>query len=299
MKAGAFTKGIGGVLGRGALLPIRYGLTPTRMRLELSRMRDLLERCGVTPTIPTTGVVLRRHPGIADALRGADVAIHGYRHVSYSDLTKADQASDIDAARKIFSDSGFDVRGFRAPYLRANGVTLDLLAERQLAFDSSLPRMGLQPGDSLYQRVRTLAERRYRLAASSASEISNSAGVVELPVALPDDEILIDGMGIRSSATQSKVFESMLGHALQSSSLLVLQVHPERFRFCSEAIELLVEHATDEGAWVASLSEAADWIRRQTGKAKSWPKGRSFALSVTGDLDAISLGDFARRFVGA
>ena len=111
----------------------------------------------------------------------------------------------------------------------------------------------------------------------------------------PDDEILIDALGMHSTAGLWHAFEAMMEMASSTGSHLVLQVHPERFHICEAALELLIERASDAGGWLTPLSEAADWVVRSAEGIRRWPGGHSFALSITGDLDAVSIGDFASR----
>jgi len=117
-------------------------------------------------------------------------------------------------------------------------------------------------------------------------------------VALPDDEILVDAMGLRRPAALWRIFESMLEQVRIEGSLLALMVHPERFGFLSDAVELVLQRATDDGAWKASLSEISRWVIQRGGSSTTWPHGSAYAVAITGDLDALSLTDFAWRAIG-
>jgi len=260
-------------------------------------MEALLQRWEAVPTVPTTAIVLERHPELARSLNGSDIAVHGYRHVAYTDLSAKQQAEDLDSAIQVFTRQGLAVHGFRAPYLRADRTTQSLLAKRGFLFDSSGVQYVLPRSHPAFAGALRLISRRYgqETLASVPHLLSNR--LVELPVSLPDDVILVDGLGITRPSTLSRVLEAMLGEIRASRSLLVAQIHPERFHLLREAVELALERATEESAWKASLSEIAQWVLR--GKApKNWPNGSPYAISVTGDLDAVSIGDFAARFRG-
>src|SRR5205809_6133837 len=112
-------KGFRGSARRASLLPRRYGLGPERLRSRLREMAAVLARWAATPTVPVTANTLDRHPGITEDLHGMDPAIHGYRHIAYSSLTEAEQASDLDAAVTAFRRHDLPAHGFRAPYLAA------------------------------------------------------------------------------------------------------------------------------------------------------------------------------------
>jgi hypothetical protein len=287
-------KGLGGTVYRASLLPVRYGISPDRIVSRLVRMIAMMARWDTRPTIPITASILERHPGLLRRLRDADLAVHGYRHISYADTSLDEKRSDLDAACNVFSDLGLVARGFRAPYLRADRDTLDLVRHRGFLFDSSSTHFALPAAHPISRAVRQLVSSRY-----GEEPISPAATAyptfVEMPVSLPDDEILVDALGMHSTAGLWHAFEAMMEMASLTGSHLVLQVHPERFHICEAALELLLERASDAGGWLTPLSEAADWVVRSTDGSRRWPGGHSFALSVTGDLDAVSIGDFASR----
>ena len=295
MEEGRLGKGVLDSVRRAALLPRRYGLRPERIRSRLREMSAALRRFDITPTVPVTAITLDRHPSIAADLAGLDVAIHGYRHIAYSGRPAASQARDLDAARASFSRHGIESRGFRAPYLLADATTSRLLRERGFAFDSSTPHFVLPLDHPMASDALRLATSRYGEIPKGPANPELQDGLVELPVALPDDEILVDGLGITNPATLGRVLDSMLGAACSTGSLLVLQAHPERFHLLREAIESLLGQATDRGAWKASLSEVAAWLSREGVRPLRWPEGHSWALSVSGDLDAVAIDDFLQR----
>jgi hypothetical protein len=87
----------------------------------------------------------------------------------------------------------------------------------------------------------------------------------------------------------------MLDETLNSNSLLVLQIHPERFQYCDQAVFRLLNDATIAGFWMASLTEVAEWTNHCGGNVRSWPSGQVAAIVLSGDLDALSLRDFGPR----
>jgi len=289
MKAG---KGLRGTARRASLLPARYGLTPDKLRTRIRAMTADLSRWEATPTVPVTANALDRHPEIAGDLVGCDSAIHGYRHVRYAGLSEAAQSHDLDLASRAFRNHQVPVQGFRAPYLAADATTRALLKSRGFAYDSSSPSMALPTDHPAAGEIVRLAEARYGDVPSGPARPTLEGGLVELPVALPDDEILIDGLGIDNEEGLGRIFQAMLRPALDAGALLVLQIHPERFHLCSKAIGGVLRSATDGGAWIAPLSEIASHVRASP---SGWPAGHAMALAVTGDLDAVSLLDFARR----
>ena len=288
------SKGLRGKVSRVVVLPARYGLGPDRMGRRIERMIAFMSHWEAQPTIPVTASVLDRHPSVISSLRGADLAIHGYRHRSYANMSVDQQAADLDAAISAFGRHGLVTDGFQAPYLSTNPATFRLLKSRRFVYDSSVPEFSLAGVDSISRRAKKLADMRYgRTASVSRSDVAGS--FIELPVALPDDEILVDGLGLRGASTLTRVVGAMADQARVSAGHLILQVHPERFHLFSDALRSVMEKVTEEGGWKASLAEVASWILAGKGGPGHWPGGRPYALSVTGDLDAVSLADFASR----
>ena len=258
-------------------------------------MVALIDRWDFRPTIPVTASVLDRHPAIVSRLNGADLAIHGYHHRSYAEMTVQEQAADLDGAISAFGRHGLVTSGFRAPYLGTRPSTFSILISRRFVYDSSIPVFCLPEQDPISSRVHLLAEKRYGRTQSSTLRVRGGRPFTELPVALPDDEILVDGLGIRRASALSRVLTTMAERARVAAGHLILQVHPERFDIMSDALDSVLQKATDDGAWRSSLSEAAEWILSSRGGRGRWPDGAPYAVSVSGDLDAVSLADFAGR----
>ncbi len=296
MQSQEFSKGVAGTIRRVAFVPARYGLRPDRIVRRLRRMISLADRWGLDATIPVTASALDRHPGIVTSLSGVDLAIHGYNHVSYADLTIEEQNADIAGAKAAFIRHGVQTTGFRAPYLRLHPATYAILRSNGFVYDSSLPDLFLPESDPAYQSVSSLSGMRYANFRSLTRRAdAATASLIEFPVALPDDEILVDGLGIRRSSTLSRILGTMVEHAARSGRHLVLQIHPERFDFFSDALNLVLQKASDDGAWKASLAQASAWAISRGGQPGNWPNGSPYALSLTGDLDAVSLADFVAR----
>ncbi len=261
-------------------------------------MGTLLQRWGLKPSVPTTAVVLKLHPSIRRILADFDVAIHGFRHVVYSELSMEKVAMEVDSALETFREASLPVHGFRAPYLRPNPEMFPLLAQRGLAFDSSATAFVLPDDHPAAAAAWKLAMRRYGSSRGDPQTKVPCSGLVELPVSLPDDEILVDGMSIRRPSSLSRIFNSMLAQIRIRGALFVVQVHPERFNFFREPLTHVLAQAAEDSAWMASLSEIANHVLR-SGLQGGWPRGSPYAISVTGDLDAVSVADFATRFLGA
>ena len=298
MAASLAMKGFRGTIQRAAILPVRYGATTSKIHRCLNGMISLCERFDFEPTIATTVSVLDRHRELVSSLGDVDVAVHGFHHVAYSRLTREQQANDLELAIRTLNRLGLSARGFRAPYLSVSRDTPRLLRSRGFLFDSSSIEVSLPEGHSLSPDLLDLIRTRYGSQIQSPTYQLREEGPIEFPVSLPDDELLVEGLRIRNSKVLFRILESMLLDAKSRSSLLVLQIHPERYQIFSDALELVLRKSQDEGACRLSLGEAAEWIIHGGSAPQGWPHGASYALAVTGDLDAASLSDFAPRIGG-
>ncbi len=283
---------------RALMLPRRYGLTSKRFLRNLKDMVALLKRRGVVATFPMTVTVLERHLELANMLNGMDMAVHGFRHRDISHLDTASQASIMKVATERFRSFGLEATGFRAPYLRWSESTIEAAAATGFLYDSSMPA-GWSCGTELDSRTDVkIALAAYGIEAISTHSPSLRGKLIEMPVALPDDEILIDRLGVTEFEGLSRAMTAMADSAILSSGHLVLQLHPERFHFFGEALDNMLDHAFSKRAWVAPLRDVAKWWLKRTPDGPRWPDSASCALTISGDIDAVTLGDFVVRRLG-
>ena len=282
---------------RALLLPGRYGVSEKKFLRRLEDMVALLKRHGVVGTFPTTATVLERHPAIAKILDGMELAIHGYNHRDMSGVEKDRQESMIREAIEIFRSFNLEVNGFRAPYLRWSDSTLDAVAGVGLLYDSSIPvawRCG-KDVDSATLLKDALAS--YGVGEVGTHFPAIRGNLVEMPVAVPDDEILIDRVDVSATDRLTKALMAMTDSAVLSGGHLVLQLHPERFHIFGNALDDVLKHALEQRIWIASLGEVAKWWKEKTASGPAWSGGAGCALTISGDIDAVTLGDFiVRRF---
>lgn len=251
---------------------MRYGFTSRRFGELLYDFIALLRRYGVKPTLPVTASVLKRHPHMFQSVQslGAEFAIHGYRHVDYTLLTPEEIAEHLHQAENIFRKYNISYSGYRFPYLRSDASRIDQLALQGFQWDSSEaiswnsldPRKFDKREWKLYQRI---------LQTYNASDADTSfalpfirKGLVEIPVSVPDDDILIERLGLNDDELMKKIWEKMIRRIRERGELLVLQVHPERFRMYRHALEhLLILAKNWNDGWFATLDEICTWWKER------------------------------------
>ena len=124
--------------------PSLWDAFPSRVEWAVERILDLLDEHAVTGTFFTLGWIAERHPRLVSriALRGHEVASHGYGHEMLNALDPARFRTDLRRARAALEDAAQRrVVGYRAPTWSIGPATawaLDVLIEEGYRYDASI-----------------------------------------------------------------------------------------------------------------------------------------------------------------
>jgi peptidoglycan/xylan/chitin deacetylase (PgdA/CDA1 family) len=261
-------------LARAVSIGWRYGADSRNFVSALGGFVELTAVFGVKPTFPVPATVLHRHPQVLKAVarRGAELAAHGYAHLDYTGIEDSEVERHLQNAKSIFSRHGFERIGFRFPFLRRNPGLLAELDRHSLVWDSSevlnwdvLGRSEFTA--SAWEAYERILETYAPIPASSTRSLPYFIGnLVEIPVSMPDDDVLIDRMNVRDSGRLYSVWDFMLMETWRREESMVLQLHPERYAFFRKALHRLLRRASCLGnVWTASLGEIAGWWRERSG----------------------------------
>ena len=261
------------IFDRAAIIAARFGLGSKNMRNALGLYRSILAEADAPATFPITATVLRRHSGVLRELHDdrIEVAVHGLVHNDHAQMDLEEQQWAIRAAAAIFDRLEVPYRGFRGPYLRANEHTGQVLRELGFLYGCSqsvvFPVVGAaavsRMGRHAYGRALGLYEPLD--AKRIAVRPRQIEGVIDIPVALPDDEILVDRLGF-TPAQQEAVWLAILDQTYERGELFTLQLHPERIRQAACALRTVLRRARtlDPKVWIARLDEIAYWWKRRS-----------------------------------
>lgn len=287
------SRGLRNSFERAGQVASRFGITAGRMDARLHSFADIVERYDVRPSLPITAAVLDRNPQVAKRLqdRGVELCVHSFVHNDLSQLSAAEQVRQIGRAIDLFNRHGIRFRGFRSPYLKYNQATLEAVEQAGFEYDSNLPfywappgfasslsageQDGLRRGLDFYKPVEFPAER---------SLPRLTGGLIEIPVSLPDDEILLDRVGM-DPARIGDIWIEMARMALDRGELFTVQLHPERLTILRDALCRTLDFARGSGDfWLATLSEISDWWKRRAAAAFSVTSaGRDlYGIDLTG-----------------
>ena len=262
MKGATRSRGGFGKLSRAFSIIRNYGFSSHRLEESLDSFRRFLRDNDCPATFACPSVLLEKSEDLVGFLKEFDVAIHGMEHIDYRNVTAGRIESDLRQAISDFESVGLNPKGFRAPYLRWNKEMIKALAGSGLAYDSS-SSVFWNVGErdlSSQKEVREVLDfysSEYEVVTPSLPRIED--GVVRLPVSLPDDEILVERLTISYPEDFLTYWLEMLKRSHERSELLVLQIHPERFPLCEDALRLLLQEVRKRNIWNATLGEVASW----------------------------------------
>ena len=267
-------RGPAGSAARTAKVLARFGATTAAMVQRLERYDAITSELGIRPTWPTTACVLARHPEVLQrfAALGAEIPVHGLVHGDHAAMDRQRQRDTIGRAMELFARAGLEPTGFRGPYLRYNEATLEVLRELGFRYHSS---------QAVHFPLRSEATPGYELALElySAIDAQDVAlvprlrdGLVDMPVAIPDDETLVERLRWTECAAASQWCQ-MLDLTHSRGDLFTLQLHPERIPELGNALQAVLGEARRRmpKIFIARLDEIASW----------WLRRSRFRLTVT------------------
>ena len=270
----ARAKGPFGLFLRARSIAGRYGLTSAKMDQALSCYTEVLHRFDCGASFPITAVTLKRHSNtIAKYLDlNIEFAVHGYTHTNYGKLAPEAQLAHLQLAREIFTKVGITPMGFRSPYLSRDDNLYSAIEEAGFSYMSNQPFLWdalenstLDPSTSAgYERALAFYD---PWRASERLSLPRQEGqLVEIPVSLPDDEIMIERLG-GANGLVKKTWLRILSQTYQLGELFTLQLHPERIAHCVEGLSAVLTEAREltPGVWIARLDEIAAWWKARAG----------------------------------
>jgi peptidoglycan/xylan/chitin deacetylase (PgdA/CDA1 family) len=269
-------RGPAGSAARTARVLSRFGATARPMASRLELYQTIARDLAAQPTWPTTACVLARHP---DLLRGyveagAELALHGLVHGDHAAIDRARQREAIARAADVFERAGVAAVGFRGPYLRYNESTREVLRELGLRYHSSQavvfplvdPDLERSPA---YQLALRLYGAHDALRVAVRPRLLGQ--LVDIPVAVPDDEIIVERLRLNDLASSAQ-WLAILEFTYARGDLFTLQLHPERIPELGDALRATLSEARRKlpHVFVARLDEIASW----------WLRRSRFALNV-------------------
>ena len=253
---------------RAVSLARRYGVRDRKARERVSRCVEALAPFEVMPTFATPGSVIERAPEFFRELQsmGVEFAIHGYHHVDFRSLEPDAARAQFERAADAFSRNGISFTGFRCPYLSYSDGLAPYIPEGCFEYSSNdairwdvLP---VRDGGATFEQ---LAEFYGASPASDTVATPRFRGsLVEIPVSLPDDLQLLDGLRLPTDEVGT-AWGAILEKTHERGELFAPLFHPESFDSLRSAIEDVLRQARARRpkVWMTQLRDIARWWKER------------------------------------
>jgi len=267
-------KGAFKVFERILIILSRYGLSPNKIDQGLKQFMDILSSHDSRATFPTPALVVERYPHIIQKYQaeGIEFALHGLNHIDYSQLSYDEQMNHLIEAKNIFTRAGINYHGFRTPYLRRDNSLDKAIGDSGLSYSSNQPiiwdAVNIESLDDSERNGYTKGLEFYDSwsAKERVSLPSIKDGIVQIPVSLPDDEMLLDRIRNTDQKILTRAWRYILDKTYQRGELFTLQLHPERILLCTESLSSILAEARQRkpGIWIATMQEIDEWWRMRS-----------------------------------
>ena len=266
------TRGTRNLVSRIRTVLNNFGISSKKFEYLLRRYSTITLNLGCVPSFPITAVILKRHPKLIRKLsqQGVEFAVHGYIHTDYGVLPFEKQKRHYKKAIDTFIKYRVPFTGFRAPFLRTNDMTFKVISNLGFNYDSSrtvhwdvIDKNKYSNEWSEYEKILTFYKSQQAEDCLSLPRFIN--GFVEIPVSIPDDEVMKERLNITDVREIEGLWKSILETTYYRGELFTLQLHPERILHCDYALEHLIQYARrlNPTVWIASLKEITEWWKER------------------------------------
>jgi len=249
---------------RAVSLVRRYGISDDRAKGRVQRCVGVLAGYGVGATFATPGRVVQRSPRFFRELvaEGTELAVHGYDHVDFRTLSREETRRQFEDAAAVFRRHSIPFSGFRCPYLSFTEEVSEAIPDDLFSYGSNAAIAWEITSSAGRGAVYGQLEGFYKGAPAEeeACVPSRTGGRVEIPVSLPDDLQLLDGLDL-SPGEVADAWLEVLGRVHSRGELFAPLFHPESFDLLQPAFESVVRQARElqPAVWIARLMDVADW----------------------------------------
>lgn len=270
------TKGVVNTVKRMGMIYSRYSFDG--FLKSISTMLDVLDDYDAKVTFPITAVTLERNLDMIKEFKSKSIewAMHGYVHIDYAKLDEDVILDHIKKGKKVFKSANIDVLGFRAPYLSFNKKLFSILSNNGFTYDSSQCYF-VDVISSEIKNVKMILD--YYKPITDWS-IKKYNGIMEIPICLPDDEILSDRLKYKDEKI-GKFWVEMCQRINKVNGIPVLGLHPERGRICKVGLKMVLDWARKNDVKSVSLK---DIVNNKNNK--------DMLMAISGDVDVIRISDF-------
>ena len=252
----------------------RYGLTASQAKKRALECVETLARHECRPTFVTPGQVVGWYGPFCRELqrRGVELAVHGYHHIDFRALTGDESRRQFARAAAAYRRHGIAFEGFRCPYLSYTPELTDVVdglfqysSNKAIWWD--VVSAESEPASGRGARAVFDGLCRFYQPWSSATHLAvpaTAGPLLEIPVSLPDDLQLLDGLKLDERRVR-QAWIDVLHESHRRGELFNLLFHPESFDQCRPALEGVLSEARDldPPVWVTQLRHVNRWWRER------------------------------------
>ena len=266
------SKGRANLVSRAAMICRRFGLTRRKSRETLERILEITAKYAYKPSFFITADLLDHHSELIREItrNRTHVGLHGHHHIDHAQMSGTVQKYEIARGLEKFKACNIPVSGFRGPFLRFNADTAKAANDSGISWVTHsvmlLDHNARTASLTACSAVRHLLEDFYVQESHGATPSLPCWGphCLEIPVSLPDDEVLVDRIQIHDPDELTAIWSSMLESTRQEGELFNLLFHPERIEFLAKPLDGLLEKANSyRDLWLCSLDDIAQWWKER------------------------------------
>ncbi len=263
-------RGTSFIIARARRLNERYGLGPRKAMARIESCVNALRGYECFPTFAVPGMVVERNLPFIRRLQemGAEIAVHGYNHVDLKACPPEEGRRQLLRAAEVFRAGGLEAHGFRCPYLSASADLLRAIPAGAFQYSSNQaiqwpysPGAGYSEG-LLFDTIQDFYMPRKWDESLSLPWFQD--GLVEIPVSVPDDLQMHDGLGYGLGQV-AQVWLDILRQTYRYGEVFNLMFHPELASFVEAPFRAVLEEARSlmPRVWTARLREVGAWWKEK------------------------------------
>lgn len=282
-------RGLRFILKRAQKLRERYSFNPGK---SITRIRDCVEKLSAYDCYPTffvPGIVVKRNPEFIHELqdRGCEIGVHGYQHIDMRSIPPQEANQQLIKARELFREDGLESYGFRCPYLSVSDELIQNLEPGIFNYSSNRAIAWVDQTQNNHQKnllFETIVGFYHPLHAQSNLSLPyREKTILEIPVSVPDDLQMRDGMDLTPDEISGSMVETF-NQIHKRGELYNLMFHPELASLLIEPfMKVLSEaHAYKGKVWIARLRDISEWWEEKDEcKIQIDRKNGKYHLSIT------------------
>lgn len=208
--------------------------TEVPSKAQLSAIARVLKERGLNATFFVVAGYFQDNPQVLNEIRGFEVGNLAWMQKDWRDrdITPEFQREEIKKADKWLKDRGFTPVGYRAPFLKVNSYTYQILKDIGYQYDTS-QWFGFLPYDV--------------------------NGVLEIPLSLNYDLYWSDLSMSHSMIPTYLAFQQ----SLREEGLFTFYAHTNKVYLNMNNFTRFLDYVMSRNVWIASAGEVADWWNKR------------------------------------